>query len=88
MTQKLDKSIIGVAGVHYVAAELSRRGYIALVTTRNTKGIDVLASSPDARTSIGIQVKTCQTGRKKWVLSSSVKHDRAPTMFYVFVCLQ
>jgi hypothetical protein len=40
-----------------VAAELSRHGYVASLTLRNTKGIDILASNPDATKSVGIQVK-------------------------------
>jgi hypothetical protein len=33
----------GMAGVYYVAAELSTLGYTALVTTRNAKAADIIA---------------------------------------------
>jgi hypothetical protein len=36
-----EKALVGVSGVHFVVGELSRRGWVALPTIRNTKGIDV-----------------------------------------------
>lgn len=61
-TEKLDKNLVGVTGVYYVAAKLSHRGYIALVTTRNTKAYDLLAFKPGERKILPIQVKTCSSG--------------------------
>jgi hypothetical protein len=51
-------ALVGSAGVHHVVSELSRRGIIALPTTRNTPAYDVLASSLDGRRHANIQVKT------------------------------
>lgn len=59
----------GISGEYFVAAELSRRGYVASLTLRNTRGIDVLASNPDATKSVGIQVKTCQGVEPAWLLN-------------------
>ena len=42
---KIESALAGVAGEFYVAAELSRRNYLATLTQRNAKGIDVLASN-------------------------------------------
>ena len=50
----------GVAGEYFVAAELSRRGYIASITLRKTRGIDVLATNSEATHAVNIQVKTSQ----------------------------
>lgn len=77
----------GIAGEYLVAAELSRRGYVASVTLRNTRGIDILASNRDATKSVGVQVKTCQGGRPVWVLKKKAEDDLAENLFYVFVCL-
>ena len=33
--------LTGVSGEYFAAAELSRRGYVASITLRNTKGIDI-----------------------------------------------
>lgn len=60
---RLSTGLSGVAGEYLVAAELSRRGYIASITLRNTRGIDILASNADATRSVGIQVKTNQRAR-------------------------
>jgi hypothetical protein len=37
---RLSTGLSGVAGEYFVAAELSRRGYIASITLRNTRGVD------------------------------------------------
>jgi len=76
-----------MAGEYFVAAELSRRGYVASITLRNTRGIDILASDPDAKRSVGIQVKTTQASAKKWVLNKKAEQDIAENLFYVFVNL-
>jgi len=77
----------GISGEYFVAAELSRRGYVASVTLRNTRGIDILASNRDATRSVGIQVKTSQGARPDWVLNKKAGEDPAENLFYVFVCL-
>jgi len=46
--------LAGVAGEYFVAAELSRRGYIASISLRNTRGIDILATNQAATRSITI----------------------------------
>lgn len=77
----------GVSGEYFVAAELSRRGYVASLTLRNTKGIDVLAANADASKSVGIQVKTCQGGKPEWLLNAKDEDGSGENLFYVFVCL-
>jgi hypothetical protein len=57
---KIPSVLVGVAGEYFVAAELSRRGYIASISLRNTCGLDILATNQDASRSITIQVKTSQ----------------------------
>ena len=77
----------GIAGEYFVAAELSRRGFVASLTLRNTRGIDILASNADATKSVGIQVKTCQGSRADWMMNRKAEADLAQNLFYVFVCL-
>ncbi|MBC5785979.1 hypothetical protein H8N03_23780 [Ramlibacter sp. USB13] len=60
---KLSATLCGVSGEYFVAAELSRPGYIASLTRRNTRGLDILASNADAPKSVDIQVKTAHGGR-------------------------
>lgn len=79
--------LAGVAGEYFVAAELSRRGYIASISLRNTRGIDILVTSAAAARTVTIQCKTTQLARKVWVLSESCEGFQSPTHFYVFVAL-
>jgi len=81
------KILTGIAGEHFVAAELSRRGYVASLTLRNTRGIDILASNTDATKSVGIQVKTNSGNKAQWLLSQKAESDVAENLFYVFVKL-
>lgn len=85
--RKASSILSGVSGEYFVAAELSRMGYIASITLRNTKGVDILASSADATTSVGIQVKTNRGSRLKWLLSRKAEDYFADNLFYVFVNL-
>ncbi len=84
---RLSPGLCGIAGEYFVAAELSRRGYVASITLRNTRGIDILASDADAKRSVGIQVKTTQGSAKAWVLNKKAEQDIAENLFYVFVNL-
>jgi hypothetical protein len=66
---KIPSVLAGVAGEYFVAAELSRRGHIASISLRNTRGIDIIATNRDASRSITIQCKTNQLARKVWILN-------------------
>lgn len=93
-----EKALLGIAGVYFVAGELSKRGYIALVTSRNTKSYDILAFNPKTKRSIPIQVKTTKQQRKKDItldgyilfitdserLESKLKEIDAPFIFVYF----
>lgn len=48
----------GIAGEFFVAAELSKRGWIATLTAKNTPDVDVLAARPTGDVHARIQVKT------------------------------
>jgi hypothetical protein len=79
--------LTGVAGEYFVAAELFRRGYIASISLRNTRGIDILATNQAATRSITIQCKTNQRGVKTWMLNQKSEDFFAPDHYYVFVAL-
>ncbi len=84
---KLSGIQVGISGEYLVAAELSGRGYVASLTLRNTRGIDILASNKDATKSVGIQVKTSQRATADWVMTKKAEQDLAANLFYVFVSL-
>ena len=87
-SNKLPKGLSGVAGEFFVAGELSRLGYIASSTLRNTRGIDILASNVTATRQAAIQVKTNQGSEPGWVLNKKAETFYADSLFYVFVNLK
>jgi hypothetical protein len=82
---KISGILSGVAGEYFVAAELSRRGFIASITLKNTRGIDIIASNEAGTKTISIQVKTNQRLRKAWVLSSKGEEFHAKNLYYILV---
>ncbi len=84
---RLGTILSGVSGEYFVAAELSRRGCIASITLRNSRGVDILATTEDASHSVAIQVKTNQAGTKDWILHAKAEAEFAEKLFYVFVNL-
>ena len=66
---KTTSLLAGVSGEYFVAAELSRRGLIASISLRNTRGIDILTTNAAATKSANIQCKTSQGSKDTWILS-------------------
>ncbi len=58
MSEKTDKQVVGNVGMFYVCYQLSLLGWNVMPTSRNAKGIDIIAYSPDGKKFVGIQVKT------------------------------
>lgn len=87
MEKMIDKnSSIGIAGEFFVAAELTRRGYVASLTSKNTKAIDILVSNKDGSKSVAIQVKTSNSKKiDKWMMTESSEKTFSDNLFYVFV---
>jgi len=55
---KHQSQIVGNIGLFYVCYRLSRLGWNVMPTTRNARGIDIIAYSPDATHFKGVQVKS------------------------------
>ncbi len=87
MPEKLSTVLTGVAGEYLVAGELSRHGYIASITLRNTRGIDILVSNSDATRQVAIQVKTNQGAKPEWMLNQKAETFYSDNLYYVFVNL-
>lgn len=77
----------GMTGVFVAAAELSTRGFIVAITSRNAEGVDILASKGGK--TYGIQVKTNRHmgGHNFWLLSKK-NLTKSPGLFYIFVNLK
>ncbi len=77
-------NITGVSGEYFVAAELSRRGWIATITLKNTPNIDVIATSYNGLKNINIQVKTRSIGnRQGWILTQGIEALMPGNNFYI-----
>jgi len=85
---KLNKQFSGVAGEYFVAGELSRHGFLAAITLRNSDGVDILTSDENGNHQLAIQVKTTQ-GKDKWLLTSKVEleENASDNKYFVFVTL-
>jgi hypothetical protein len=80
-----DKSLIGAAGVHFVASQLSLRGLIALPTIRNTAGVDIVTVNQQGTWQANLQVKTSRSRVGFWPIGTRYSEWCAHNNFYVFV---
>lgn len=87
MKNALSNTNSGIAGEFYVAAELTKRGYVASLTSKNTKAIDLLASNEDGSRVVSIQVKTTQNGTTFTLSKKDEELATNNSLFYVFVNL-
>jgi len=53
----IKKEFIRNVGLYLTCAELSKKELIALPTSRNTKGYDIVVLNPNTNKSLGLQVK-------------------------------
>lgn len=82
--------LAGLAGTYLIAAELTLKGFIATVTSRNAKAVDILAYNPSQKKTIEIQVKT-NSEDSTWEVDWGVKgakEIKSATLYYAFVKLQ
>ncbi len=77
----------GISGEYYVAAELTKRGYVASLTSKNTKAIDLLASNQDGSKVVSIQVKTARNGKSFTLGQKDEELFDNGSLFYIFVNL-
>lgn len=77
-------NITGVAGEYFVAAELSRRGWIVTITLKNTPNIDIIATTRDGLRTLNIQVKTRSIrNRQGWILTKGIETLVSNNNFYI-----
>lgn len=78
-----DKSHRGNASQFYVAGELCRRGYAAVVTLGNTPNTDVLCSNRAGTRFVHIQVKTFVPGTKTCSVSLKAERQFGESFFWI-----
>ena len=87
MKTNLSQVNSGISGEFYVAAELTKRGYVSSLTSKNTKAIDLLASNSDGSKVVSIQVKTTKNGTSFTLGQKDEEIETNESLFYVFVNL-
>jgi hypothetical protein len=78
-----DKTFRANASQFFVAGELCRRGYSAVVTLGNTPNVDVLCSNRAGTRFVHIQVKTFVPGNKTCSVGIKATRDFGPSFFWV-----
>jgi hypothetical protein len=89
MSRVIEKQFKGNIGVHLVAAKLFQMNLIALTTSRNTRGYDIVVFNPATNRGKGIQVK-CTDKEEFPVMQSFLKDyagevDRKILSDFIFV---
>ena len=78
-----DKSARGNSSQFFVAGELCRRGYAAVVTLGNTPNTDVLCSNRAGTRFVHIQVKTFVPGNRTCSVGLKAEKDFGPNFFWI-----
>ena len=82
------QQLTGMTGVYLVAAELSRRGFIASPTSRSAQGADILVTDVECKKSFAVQVKSNARTFGFWLLGAKAKTFQSKTLIYAFVNLR
>jgi len=78
-----EKSTRGNASQFFIAGELCRRGYSAVVTLGNTPNTDVLCSNMEGTKFVHIQVKTFVPGNETCTVGVKSENDFGNNFFWV-----
>lgn len=78
-------ALIGIAGVHHVVSELSRRGLVALPTTKNIAAYDIVALNVEGTRHANIQVKASSKRVTFFPMPTADKVRAGLHDIYVFV---
>jgi hypothetical protein len=84
MSEKVTR---GNASQFFVAGELCRRGYAAVVTMGNTPNTDVLCSNTEGTRFVHIQVKTYRPGDRTCTVGMKALKSFGQNFFWVLVGL-
>ncbi|HPG35108.1 MAG TPA: hypothetical protein PLG63_02125 [bacterium] len=87
-----NNQITGNIGLYYVCYVLSKKGFNAIPTARNAKGVDIIVYNEDCSKMVGVQVKTLskrnpvplgsskkQSEKVIWVIVNEVRAEKHNT---------
>ncbi len=63
----------GMLGTYLAAAELTQKGLIVSITSRNAKGADLLVANQSYKKTWSIQVKTNRKAAGFWLMGATYK---------------
>jgi hypothetical protein len=78
-----EKSTRGNASQFFIAGELCRRGYLAVVTMGNTPNTDILCSNLQGTKFVHVQVKTFVPGGRTCSVGVKAEKDFGENFFWV-----
>lgn len=79
----MDKTARGNASQFFIAGQLCRMGYSAVVTLGNTPNTDILCSNVDGTRFVHIQVKTFVPGIKTCSVGKKAEKDFGANFFWI-----
>lgn len=82
MSDKIEKSLLGIAGEYFVAAELARRNIYAQLTLGNQKRTDLLIFSSTTNKVLKVEVKSKQS--TKWPSCKGINSEESIIVFVDF----
>ncbi len=77
----------GMLGTYLAAAELTQKGFVVSITSRNARGADLLVTDQACKRTWSVQVKTNRKPATFWLLSKDYKGIVSRTHIYVFINL-
>lgn len=80
-----NNTLVGIAGVHFVVSELSRRGLIALPTVKNTAAYDIVVLNEAGTKHANVQVKASSKRVNFFPMPAPEKMRTGRNDWYVFV---
>lgn len=83
MRKSSDKTARGNSSQFFIAGELCRRGYYAVVTLGNTPNTDILCSNVDGTKFIHVQVKTYIPGNRTCSVGMKAEKDYGENFFWI-----
>lgn len=83
MDEPHDKSLRGNASQFFVAGELCRRGWVAVVTLGNTPNTDILCSNVAGTKFVHVQVKTFLPGNRTVSVGVKAERDYGPNFVWI-----
>ena len=82
------QQMTGMLGAYLAAAELTHKGLIVSITSRNARGADLLVADAAYKRTWSVQVKTNRKPATFWLLSKDFKQVVSPTHVYLFINLR